>query len=112
MSTKAATIIQKVERGERIKEIRVALGMTGDEFAAELTTRAKVFGYPATYERAKVSRIESGGRKLTVEELAIILEMDPERRSLAWLVFGTAKLGNVRPRPQAKTPAASSGKSR
>ena len=103
MSQKAVDIIQRVERGERIKAIRKALDMTGDEFAAELTARARAYGVDAAYDRAKVSRIEGGGRKVRVEELAIILELDPQHRSLAWLVFGdTRKLGSARPRPQGK----------
>jgi hypothetical protein len=52
----------------------------------------------------------AGGRDLSVEELAIILELDPEHRSLAWLVFGdNRKLGSVRPRPLTRRTGTTSG---
>lgn len=89
MSTKAGdSLIRRVEQGARVRQVREALGMTGDEFAAELTKWSRLFGVGTGYEKGKVSKIESGSRKLTIEEAAIISAIDRDERGAAWLIFG------------------------
>lgn len=88
VSTKADALIRKAERGERVALIRHALEMTGDQFAVLIATRAAGYGLRVSYDKGKVSRLESGTRKVTVEEVAILTEIDPMCRSVAWLVFG------------------------
>ncbi len=97
MSTRADALIQKAERGERVARIREALGLTGEKFGELLTREARKRRMSATYDKGKVSRMESGERKVTVEEVAILTELDPERRPVAWLVFGE-------PKPRASEP--------
>lgn len=91
VSTKAGradSLVRLAERGDRVREVRVALGMSGDEFAATLTQLSKSLGAPVRYDEAKVSKIERGTRRLTAEEAAIVASIDPEERPVAWLVFG------------------------
>jgi len=80
-----------VERGERITLVRVAMGVNGDAFALVLEERLAAYGFPRHYDKAKISRIESGTRDLTCEEAAVIAGLDPERRGLLWLIFGKRK---------------------
>ena len=89
MSTKRDELVQRVERAGRIAKIRARLGLTGDEFAAEMTKVARQMGLQSKFDKSKVSRLESGDKKtLTAEELTILTALDPDQRGPVWLLSG------------------------
>lgn len=98
MSSKLDALRRRLERGERVKEIRDGLELTGEEFAKLLAGRMAHYGAPAKYDRSKVSEMESGERKLTVEEAAVLVELDKRGRSSVWLVFGQRRQHEPRER--------------
>jgi hypothetical protein len=82
-------LVRRAERGRRVAEIREAAGLTGAAFARELNKLAAAYGYPTRYSESKVSRIESGiGRNISLEEGALVVQLDPEDRGVVWLAFG------------------------
>lgn len=99
LSEKRDAVLQRIDRGGRVASIREALDMTGEAFAKELSARMKAMGVPKRYDKGKVSLIESGTRKLTVEEAVIIADLDPRARGAVWLVFGERRRGALRPEP-------------
>lgn len=115
MSSKLDAIRRRFERGERVKEIRDALELTQDGFADVLTRRLAHYGVAGVYNRSKVSKMESGERKLTVEEAVVLIELDPEDRPGVWLVFGgkprrqTVRESNERPAKKPTTTTAARG---
>lgn len=88
VSTIGDELVRRAERGACVREIREALGLTGEQFAAELAKAGKSYGLKLRYDSAKISRLELGGRKISAEEAAILAELDKEGRGVAWLVFG------------------------
>lgn len=75
--------------GKRAYLIRLALGdglktpMTMAAFAALLTKRSKV-----VYDSSMISRMESGERKVTLDDIAYMAALDPLTRGKSWLAFG------------------------
>src|SRR4051812_4928637 len=96
VSTKTDDLIRKAEQGERVKMIREARGMTGEQFAAELMAVAKSFGLRMRYGKDKVSRLERGGRSMTAAEVAMLTLIDKEERDAIWLVFGDVSRSVIR----------------
>lgn len=78
--------------GKRVYAIRLALGdgwkspMTMAAFAALLTKRSGT-----SYDSAKISRIESGERALSIAEVDVIAAVDPQNRGREWLAWGEKK---------------------
>jgi len=95
VSIKAELAIQRIRRGERVLAVREALGINGDEFAELLRRHLLAYGIDRKYDKAKVSRMESGRRDLLAEELAVIASVDPEQRGMLWLIFGEAARGDA-----------------
>lgn len=63
--------------------------MNGDEFGALIQKHLRALGFTnARYDKAKVSRMESGARDLTLEEAAVIVALDPLDREMLWLALG------------------------
>jgi len=92
LSTKTGDhLIRQAEQGERIKKIRKTLDMTQDQFAGELTKAMRAFGLESAYRKDQVSRLESGGRRMTAEEAVAISSLIRDRPVVIWLVFGGAK---------------------
>jgi ribosome-binding protein aMBF1 (putative translation factor) len=83
-----AKLVRRAKRGQRVRAVRKAMGMTGDQFAARLSQLSTVLNEPAVYDKTQVAKLERGSRILTAEEAAIIASIDPEERPVAWLVFG------------------------
>jgi hypothetical protein len=75
--------------GQRVYAVRLALGdgwktpLPQAEFAALL---ADVSG--RAYDSAMVSRMENGGRAVSIEEAEWVAALDPQSRGPAWLAFG------------------------
>jgi len=90
VSIKSELAIQRIRRGERVAAVREALGVSGEEFAEMLRRQLLAYGIDRKYDKAKVSRMESGRRDLLAEELAVIASVDPEKRGMLWLIFGDA----------------------
>lgn len=91
LSTKAVSdVLRRAQRGGRVREIREAMGLQQDAFGAELTKAGAAFGLEESYNKDKVSKIETGARDVTVDEMALLLAMDPKKRTIDWLVFGAA----------------------
>jgi hypothetical protein len=90
VSTRADELLQMVERGERVAGIRQALALTGDRFAERVAGVAESFGCALEFDKHKLSRVEGGTRNLTAEEAAAVVELDPDKNGVQWLVFGSA----------------------
>jgi len=88
VSTKADELIRRAAIGERVKQIRDALELNGEEFADAYERAAKALGLTLRFDKYKLSRLEGGGRKLTAEEVVLLVQLDPEGRDVQWLVFG------------------------
>lgn len=77
--------------GKRIYAVRLALGdgwkkpMTMADFGALLTKRCKG---AVTYDSAKIARLESGERRASIDDVAVIASVDPEKRGREWLAWG------------------------
>lgn len=84
--------------GKRAYSIRLALGdgwkvpLPMADFAALLSRRSGV-----RYDSSMVSRIESGDRKLTLDDVAVIASIDPKGRGRDWLAWGTNELPALDP---------------
>lgn len=96
VSTKADGLVKAAERGDRVKAIRDARKMTGEEFAALVTKTAKALGVELALDKHKLSRIEGGKRDLTAEEVAMFVQLDPEDRGVQWLVFGGPRVAKAK----------------
>ena len=90
MSTEKVELVRRAERGERVRQIRAAAGLSGEALAAEMTRLARSFGMGAAFDGTKISRMESGQRELSAEEAALLTVIDPEGRSVVWLAFGAS----------------------
>jgi transcriptional regulator with XRE-family HTH domain len=88
LSTREDELIQMARRGGRVAELRQALGLTGDQFAARIVETAARFGAIIDFDKHKLSRIEGGTRTIYPEELVALLLLDPKKRPPQWLVFG------------------------
>ena len=74
--------------GERIYLIREALGsrrdpMPLDKFAELIQTETG-----AVYDKSVLSRMETGDRKVTLEDVAALSQVDPLKRGRDWLGWG------------------------
>jgi transcriptional regulator with XRE-family HTH domain len=67
-------------RGQRIKAVRDARGETQPEFAERLAELTK-----QRYDASEVSRLETGNRVATWDDIAAIASLDPEQRGRDWL---------------------------
>lgn len=96
-------------RGDRVEQIRTALGLNGDQFAAKINTWTHARGFDAGFDKSDVSRLESGKMTFFLAEIAAaIVALDPDERGIDWLVYGEGKRG-VRPvNPAIVQPAATS----
>lgn len=90
-------------RGQRLRSIREARGLTQEEMVPLLNQAAERLGLAVRYKYYTVSRIESGS--ISFEDAAVWLSLDPSRDKASdplrwdWLVFGERKGGKLRPRP-------------
>lgn len=100
MSSKLDAIRQRLEWGERIKAVRESLSLSQEAFGALLAERLKRHGVSAAYPPAKISKLESGERKLSVEEAVILLDLGKGEFTGTWLVFGDAKPSHRRGEPR------------
>lgn len=74
---------------QRLFQIRLALGggvrpMPFEEFAGLIRRETG-----ASYDVSALSRMETGKRKVGLEDVEAIAKLDPHRRGAAWLAFGT-----------------------
>lgn len=93
----------RVERADRVKAIRAAMGLTQPEFAERLNAVAAALKLDVRYSQLSVSQRETGRLALDIEDYAVLSYADPERRSANWLAFGRElpkPLPNLRPMPQ------------
>lgn len=95
MPTKS-DLIRQAEQGERVKEIRESLKLTGEAFGERLQRLAAGVGIDATYGKDKISRIESGRQAISSEELILIARLDTQQRGVDWIAFGV-KQGRGKP---------------
>jgi hypothetical protein len=74
--------------GERIYLIREALGTRRDPMPldklAELIERTT----GAVYDKSILSRMETGERKVSLDDVAVLASVDPLKRGKAWLAWG------------------------
>lgn len=79
--------------GKRVYLIRLALGdglrspLSMEEFAALITERTGV-----AYNSSTISKIENGGRRVTLEDVGRIAVVDPRQRGREWLGWGDEPL--------------------
>lgn len=81
--------------GVRVYEVRRALGpdarheMSQRAFAALLTRTAKRLRLESRYDSSTVARLESGERRLHLDDVEAIAAVDPLKRGKLWLGWGT-----------------------
>ena len=81
--------------GDRVFEVRKALGdkrkpLSQEAFAALLTERGEKVYYGPDF-----SNVERNKKPLTLEDVAVIASVDPERRGKLWLGWGEAQDGTM-----------------
>lgn len=76
--------------GDRVRMIREARGEKQPEFAAAMNGAAKALGVDERYDNTKVSKMEIGGRAVSLDDVRVIASLDPEKRGLLWLAWGDA----------------------
>ncbi len=87
--------------GERILEIRQALAMDTEEFAAALNRVAASLDHEQTWSASKVSRATNNAHRMKLDEAIDIVTAAKPTRTLDWLVFGGKALATV-PAPKHK----------
>lgn len=88
MSSRSDELQAMADRGDRVKQVREALDLTGVQFADRVEKLVAGFGAAIRFDDTKLSRVEGGTRNLTAEEAAAVAWLDPAERSVQWLVFG------------------------
>jgi hypothetical protein len=79
---------------ERVYEIRKALGpdrrtpLSQGEFAKRANAVAARHGLKSTYDASFISKIESGIRAVSIEEVPVFAALDPLKRGEMWLAWG------------------------
>jgi transcriptional regulator with XRE-family HTH domain len=75
-------------RGYRVYLIREALGTRRDPMPMQAFAEliAKVSG--VSYDKSTLSRLETGERKLSLEDIDAIAPIDPLKRGRSWLAWG------------------------
>lgn len=81
-------VVRNYRRAQRVADIRSELGMTGEEFAEELTREARRRNLPWRYDRSEISRLERGSRTIMLDDALLIVSLDPLQRGLEWFVTG------------------------
>lgn len=81
---------------KRVYAIRLARGdgwkvpEPMDAFAEAMTAVGRTRRPELRYDSSKVSRIESGDRKVSIEDAEVLATVDPLKRGAAWVAFGEA----------------------
>jgi len=94
--------------GERIYLIREALGTRRDPMPLEEFARLIVTRTGASYDKSILSRMETGDRKVTLEDIEALAAVDPLKRGRSWLAFGEGEgwQGGKTSAPGPRTPEA------
>lgn len=79
-------------RGDRLRLVREALGLKQDEMALRLQAASDARGFEERYSASEVSRLEKGRSPISVDDLILYAEMDPEHRGIGWLATGTREV--------------------
>jgi hypothetical protein len=81
---------------KRVYAIRLARGdgwkvpESMEAFAEAMTAVGRKRRPELRYDSSKVSRIESGDRKVSIEDAEVLAAVDPLKRGAAWVAFGNA----------------------
>jgi transcriptional regulator with XRE-family HTH domain len=85
-----------------VRELREDMGLTGLDFAARMTIAARELELAVTYDKVKLSKIETGVRDLSLEDVAVIERVAP-KNSGGW--FRVAFGRDLPPEPRLETGA-------
>jgi transcriptional regulator with XRE-family HTH domain len=77
-------------RGDRVRLVREALGLQQTEFTERLNQMAEALGIESRYDFTKVSKMEVGTRKVSLDDAIVLAELDPKRRGVRWMATGIA----------------------
>lgn len=72
-------------RGERVYLIREALGTRRDPMPMERFAEIIARTSGAVYDKSTLSRMETGDRKVSIEDIEAIAPVDPLKRGKTWL---------------------------
>jgi hypothetical protein len=86
---------ERVQRGQRVRDCREELGLGQEQFADRMNKLAAANGLPSGYDKSKLSKIETGVRDLSLEDVAV-LELLAPRRGWKWFAFGRGGIGAPR----------------
>lgn len=81
--------------GERIYLIREALGTRRDPMPLEKFAELVAERTGVTYDKSMLSRMETGDRKVSLDDVAVLAQVDPKKRGREWLAWGPPR--NPRP---------------
>lgn len=78
-------------RGERVDQIRQALGLTRDEFAGALAAKAaelRITG--GKWSPSRVSKLILGRQPISLDDAAVVVAIDPHTKAPRWdwFVYG------------------------
>lgn len=79
-------------RGSRVGMVRGRMDQR--DFVERLNAVARTVGLPAIYDVVKLSKMENGARKVTLDDAIVVAALDSEKRGVEWLA------GITKPRRQ------------
>ena len=68
--------------------MREALDISADELAVRMTAAAAQLRLGENYDKFKISKIETGARDLSHEDIAVLDRVDPRHPGYFWWAFG------------------------
>ncbi len=88
-------------RGYRADQVRRDLGLDRQQFADLLAERAAALGLTSggKWTQTRVSKLILGRQPISLDDAAVVIDVDPEHRGWDWFVFGDARVGKIKPRP-------------
>lgn len=83
-------------RGERVRQVQAATGLDGKAFVVRLQQATDYLGLSTRWYEKRLSTIATGKQDLSLEDIAVLEEVDPLGRSWHWIAFGVDQLPSKR----------------
>lgn len=80
----------RVSRGRRVLEIQNLCGYEDDNigFARRLNEAAGELGLDPNWHATRLSKVRNGTQDLSIEDMAVLAYLDPQRRGWTFVSFG------------------------
>jgi hypothetical protein len=95
-------------RGERVDQIRKALGVNREEFAELVAAKAAELGVATggKWTPTRVSKLILGRQPISLDDAVAVIALDPEERGWLWFAFGERKANRLVPDTRKKNATA------